>query len=260
MIQPEPEDLPKDNPKLEIAVLRDKVGKHVYHKIGNGKKTSVWYDKWHEICPLDQFLTNRDIYDERFTQSDSVADLIEDGRWKWFNNNNDNFEILKNIHVPNLNDEVEDVVRWKTKEEKLVKYSTGHLWRDLNSSTQKVPWKALMWFSQCMEFFLQKIQYDLLDVWSSIVPAMIDLGFKNSIDNITRRLILRASVYMIWKERNTRLFQKKKHTEEVVIKQIKESIKTSLMSLIVKDLVAVRKVKAVWNVKMVRKGKSVASL
>ncbi|GKF09623.1 hypothetical protein Tco_0043847 [Tanacetum coccineum] len=80
------------------------------------------------------FLTNRDIYDERFTQSDSVADLIEDGRWKWFNNNNDNFEILKNIHVPNLNDEVEDVARWKTKEEKLVKYSTGHVWRD-NSST-----------------------------------------------------------------------------------------------------------------------------
>nr|GEV17128.1 reverse transcriptase zinc-binding domain-containing protein [Tanacetum cinerariifolium] len=58
--------------------FRDKVGKHVYHKIGNGKKTSVWYDRWHETCPLDQFLTNRDIYNERFTQSDFVADLIED--------------------------------------------------------------------------------------------------------------------------------------------------------------------------------------
>ncbi|GJT57465.1 hypothetical protein Tco_0992519 [Tanacetum coccineum] len=80
-----------------------------------------------------------------------------------------------------------------------------------------------------------------------------DFSKKNSIENIVRRLILEASVYMIWKERNTRLFQGKKQTEEVVIKQIEDSIKTSLMSLIVKDSVAVRKVKAVWFVKMVRK-------
>nr|GEY00966.1 zinc finger, CCHC-type [Tanacetum cinerariifolium] len=67
---------------------------------------------------------------------------------------------------------------------------------------------------------------------------MIDLGFNNSIDNIVRRLMLGASVYMIWKERNTRLFQGKKQTEEVVIKQNEVSIKSSLMSLIVKDSVA----------------------
>ncbi|GJY43181.1 reverse transcriptase zinc-binding domain-containing protein [Tanacetum coccineum] len=245
-----------------------------------------------------------------------VADLIEDGRWKWFNCKNEDFENPKNILVPNLNAEVEDVVRWKTKEGNIVKYSTRQVWRDLNNSTQKVPWKALMWFSQCCPkhsfvmwidvqrrlttqdrlakwkpndtftcslcekcpdshdhlffsfdfskkvwtYFLQKIHYILPDIWASIMPAMIDLGFKNSIENIVRRLILGASVYMIWKERNTRLFQGKQQTKEVVIKHIEDNIKTSLMSQIVKDSVAVRKVEAIWNVKMIRKVTTVASV
>nr|GEV85876.1 hypothetical protein [Tanacetum cinerariifolium] len=154
--------------------FRGKVGKHVYHKIGNGKKTSV--------CNYDSF--------------------------------------EKNILVPNLNDEVEDVVRWKT-EGKLVKYSIGQVWRDLNSSTQKVTWKALMWTDLLSGN--QMIHLNALYVRDALI---LMITYSSSVISL-KRLILGASVYMIWKERNTRLFQEKKQTEEVDIKQIEESIKTS---------------------------------
>ncbi|GKD27234.1 hypothetical protein Tco_1233448 [Tanacetum coccineum] len=110
-----------------LLKLRDKIVQHVYYKIGNGKKTSVWYDTWHELCPLDQFITNRDIYDERFNKNDSVADLIIDVRWKWTNRSIDNFDMLKHIPVPILHDEIEDVVMWMTSERKLVNFSTAQV-------------------------------------------------------------------------------------------------------------------------------------
>ncbi|GJS75177.1 ribonuclease H-like domain-containing protein [Tanacetum coccineum] len=216
---------------------------------------------------------------------------------------NDSFDVLKQIPIPPLQEDVEDVVMWMTNENKLVNFYTGQVWRDFNNSIHKVPWKQLMWFSQscpkhsfvmwivvqgrlatqdrlskwnpngkficslcekCADShdhlffscdFSKKVCYHLIqktnsvlpDMWSSIVSSMIGFGFKNSIDNITRRLMIGACVYMIWKERNARLFQNKKQTMEIVIQQIEESIRTSLLSLTVKEYVAVRKMVATLN-------------
>ncbi|PWA63876.1 reverse transcriptase zinc-binding domain-containing protein [Artemisia annua] len=46
-------------------------------KIGNGKETSVWYDKWCEIGPLSQMLIRRDLYDARFDANSTVADMAD---------------------------------------------------------------------------------------------------------------------------------------------------------------------------------------
>nr|GFA04832.1 hypothetical protein [Tanacetum cinerariifolium] len=72
-------------------------------------------------------------------------------RVKWLHEERDNvnFDALKQILVPLLQDNVEDVVKRKTNEEKLVNFSTGQVWKDISNSNQKVPWKPLMWFSQC---------------------------------------------------------------------------------------------------------------
>ncbi|GJV13790.1 ribonuclease H-like domain-containing protein [Tanacetum coccineum] len=44
--------------------------------VGNGRRISVWYDKWNEFGPLCQTITRRDMYDARFDNKATVADMI----------------------------------------------------------------------------------------------------------------------------------------------------------------------------------------
>nr|GEY60155.1 RNA-directed DNA polymerase, eukaryota, reverse transcriptase zinc-binding domain protein [Tanacetum cinerariifolium] len=62
-----------------IIGLRDKVRKHIIHKIGNGRSTSIWHDNWNDMGQLSQIISYRDIYDARLQNSNTVADLIEEG-------------------------------------------------------------------------------------------------------------------------------------------------------------------------------------
>ncbi|GJS41185.1 reverse transcriptase zinc-binding domain-containing protein [Tanacetum coccineum] len=118
-------------------------------------------------------------------------------------------------------------------------------------------------FFQCQfsnkvwDSILKKMDCKLLNKWSDVIPAMISLGFKNSIGNIARRLMLGATTYMIWQEKNMRTFQAKKRAEEVLTKLIIEQFKISLMSLTLKDTNAVRKMEEKWNVKMTRSNRDV---
>nr|GEZ09847.1 RNA-directed DNA polymerase, eukaryota, reverse transcriptase zinc-binding domain protein [Tanacetum cinerariifolium] len=73
-----------------LLKIRDKIGHHLFHKIGNGKGVSAWHDRWHDLCPLDQYITNRDLYEESFSQNDNVVDLVDNGVWKWSNKENGN--------------------------------------------------------------------------------------------------------------------------------------------------------------------------
>ncbi|PWA81627.1 RNA-binding (RRM/RBD/RNP motifs) family protein [Artemisia annua] len=59
--------------------LRDKIKLHVLYKIGNGRNISVWHDKWCAQDPLDVFISKRMIYEARFQDNSTVADMINEG-------------------------------------------------------------------------------------------------------------------------------------------------------------------------------------
>ncbi|GJZ06511.1 RNA-directed DNA polymerase, eukaryota, reverse transcriptase zinc-binding domain protein [Tanacetum coccineum] len=61
----------------KLMELRDRIKPHIFHNIGNGKSTYVWYDKWHQLGPLSNIITRREIYDARFKDNDCVFDMIE---------------------------------------------------------------------------------------------------------------------------------------------------------------------------------------
>ncbi|GKA86082.1 hypothetical protein Tco_0807793 [Tanacetum coccineum] len=83
-----------------LLSLREKAKKHIEYKIGNGEWIFVWHDKWCGIGPLSQFVTNRDIYDARFNNKASFADMIDNDKWKWHNEWKDVFPELISIPVP----------------------------------------------------------------------------------------------------------------------------------------------------------------
>nr|GEU47326.1 reverse transcriptase domain, reverse transcriptase zinc-binding domain protein [Tanacetum cinerariifolium] len=74
-------------------------------------------------------------------------------------------------------------------------------------------------------------QYRLEDQVNSIVRN----NMENSFGQVVDKLILAASVYYIWKERNWRIFKDKKRTVEYLIKQIKNSVKEKFLTMKVKN-------------------------
>ncbi|GJY89862.1 hypothetical protein Tco_0505058 [Tanacetum coccineum] len=67
----------------KILQMREVLKDFVMHKLGNGKSTSAWFDKWHPNGPFSAFISKRNINDAGFNLTMSVNEVIEDGRWLW---------------------------------------------------------------------------------------------------------------------------------------------------------------------------------
>ncbi|GJV99694.1 putative RNA-directed DNA polymerase [Tanacetum coccineum] len=52
-------------------------------EINNGKSTSVWFDRWADVCPLKEMFSNRDIARPGFSLDNLVNNLIFDDVWRW---------------------------------------------------------------------------------------------------------------------------------------------------------------------------------
>ncbi|GKE73265.1 hypothetical protein Tco_1535306 [Tanacetum coccineum] len=80
-----------------ILSLRDKVRKHIWWKLGNGKTVYAWHDKWCSVGPLSDFISTREIYDARLSNNCAVADIVQDGSWVWPNEWLDKFPRLRQV-------------------------------------------------------------------------------------------------------------------------------------------------------------------
>ncbi|PWA70198.1 RNA-directed DNA polymerase, eukaryota, Reverse transcriptase zinc-binding domain protein [Artemisia annua] len=114
-----------------ILNLKDKVRNHICFKIGNGKTTLAWYDKWCLEGPLCNTLTARKIYDARFNASNTVADIIKNGEWCWPAEWLLKYPQLSNIQVPELNEDVCDEAMWVNRAGLKTKYKTKTVWNDI---------------------------------------------------------------------------------------------------------------------------------
>ncbi|GJU04045.1 RNA-directed DNA polymerase, eukaryota, reverse transcriptase zinc-binding domain protein [Tanacetum coccineum] len=275
-----------------LLIIRDQVKDNIFYKVGNGTTTSLWYDNWSNIGPLFQYLTHRDLYDERLSENLTVKDMIVNGRWNWPEEWYVKFPAITGLEVPIIDEDSEDSIVWKARLGDVVKFSMRQVNFDLSNQYPNVLWWKLIWYSQCIPkhsfilwlamlnklttqdrlkkwgnqdvnrcclclndsedlkhlFFkcsyakkvwgmvlsmtdIDNIKYE----WEEIIHLLINAGNGNNINSVCRRLMLGASVYNIWNERNRRIFQDKKLNEEDIVKRITEVVKCKLSRLIVKD-------------------------
>nr|GFA68738.1 RNA-directed DNA polymerase, eukaryota, reverse transcriptase zinc-binding domain protein [Tanacetum cinerariifolium] len=83
-------------------------------RIGNGLDTSLWFDNWHAICPLSEFISKRKIYYSGLSLDCKVANVIDNGVWKWPRDLSMEFDGLNAIEPPCLIEGKKDKVFWKT--------------------------------------------------------------------------------------------------------------------------------------------------
>nr|GEV36329.1 reverse transcriptase zinc-binding domain-containing protein [Tanacetum cinerariifolium] len=84
--------------------------------------------------------------------------------------------------------------------------------------------------------------------WAQIISSMVNMPAKKTIWSVVQRLVLEASVYFIWQERNFRLFRNGERSEDVLFKFIFEFVGYRLMGLKLKTTPDVIKASEVWNI------------
>ncbi|GKC95579.1 reverse transcriptase zinc-binding domain-containing protein, partial [Tanacetum coccineum] len=211
----------------------------------------------------------------------TIKKLIGQRKLEWPKGWIDDLPILKTIQRPILNEHVRDKVVWKRENGKLCKFSVKQAYDDLLEVIEDVECtqdKIKKWGSydvmrcplckndtdshthllfEC-EFskaiwakVIRKIGVDWKETnWSNNVEAFAIRWNGNSINSIIIRISLAASVYMIWQERNNRIFRDEMRNPDEIYKILEDIIRIRLLSLKVKNSVAVKKAQEIWNVKM----------
>nr|GEX43738.1 hypothetical protein [Tanacetum cinerariifolium] len=293
----------------KILRYRSILRSHIVHGIGNGLDTSLLFDNWHAICPLSEFISKRKIYYSGLSLDCKVANVIDNGVWKWPRGLSMEFDGLNAIEPPCLTEGKKDKVLWKTGLGRLSNFSVNNVWNDLRVCSDTVPWVKIVWCSQCIPMhafmvwlaihgrlrtqdlmvkwekygdmrcvfcknvldshdhlffeceFSKKvwdclkcmvIMDDAPDCWSEIKEFMMNRPINKSIWSILQRLLLGASIYFIWHERNGRMFQDKARSVETLICLIKETVRLRIMSLSLNDSKQVSEAASFWNFHMDR--------
>ncbi|GJV68385.1 sodium/hydrogen exchanger 6 [Tanacetum coccineum] len=235
--------------------------------INNGKSTSAWFDRWADLCPLKDMFSNRDIARSSFSLDDSLNNLISNGVWRWPLDWISRFLIMAQLQVPLLIDDIDIVILWRGTDGVLGPFLVACAWDTIRTRADiqklKTQDRLRQWdvgpsidlnLLRCPLCDLVPDSHDHLffecafssQVWSkvrvlcgidSIPPRLIDVStfinpiskFKKAV-NILSRLVLAATSYYIWLERNGRLFKKKTSSPDQIIDVIISMVQLKLVT------------------------------
>ena len=79
-----------------------------------------------------------------------VADMIDQGVWKWPSNWEYDVPDINNIVVLVLNSERKDMVMWKTSDNVLTKFSVNNVWIELRLNKERVISNRTVWHNHCI--------------------------------------------------------------------------------------------------------------
>ncbi|GKA08214.1 hypothetical protein Tco_0687545 [Tanacetum coccineum] len=195
---------------LKLLQIHDIVQPWFWKKIGNRLTTLVWYDIWCAQSLLIRFLSARDITREGFQLQNCLADMISNGGWIWLQSWLLKAPNLGLIPVPNL--------------DPFVPYRKVWLYVRRLADMELVP--------------------PILD---DIILHLQPMSHKRTTRSIIGRLILAASSYLIWLERNNHLFKMIKRSPEEIRDVIMVTVRLKLISFRFKKTVMVNQLLSHWK-------------
>ncbi|GKB63767.1 RNA-directed DNA polymerase, eukaryota, reverse transcriptase zinc-binding domain protein [Tanacetum coccineum] len=235
------------------------ISKHIWNIInkkdsiiGNGLDMSLWFDNWHAICPLSEFISKSNIYYSGLSLDCKVANVIENGMWKWPRGLSMKFDGLNAIEPPCLTEGKKDKVFWKTVSGRLKIFFVNTVWNDLRVCSKTVPWAKLVLFSQCIPthaFMVWLVIHgrlktqDLMGIWekNDDMRCVFCKKFPDSHDHLFFECEFSK------KERNVRIFQDKSRSVEALTCLIKDTVRLRIMSVSLNDSTQVFEAASLWN-------------
>ncbi|GJW80981.1 hypothetical protein Tco_0144956, partial [Tanacetum coccineum] len=248
----------------KILQLHPLVREFIWYKIGNSQNISIWYDRWCPLSPLANFVSTRDMYRAGLNMSSTVNDVINVApnshdklEWRTHSGAVKKFAVStvwQAIRTRDVKVAWADVV-WFTyciprhvfnlwlimkrilkMQDTLMSWdlastlvsftcslcesqpdSHDHLFFDCSYSKQV--WKHMTDLAG-----LSQKHYNIYDVVSSILP----IAKRRTSNTVIIKLVIAASAYFLWQERNERLFKNNKRLVVQVIECITSSIRLKL--------------------------------
>nr|XP_043633197.1 uncharacterized protein LOC122604367 [Erigeron canadensis] len=220
-----------------------------------------------------------------FSRTSVVADIIQNAEWKWPTSWLDLFPVL--INIPNVQlSSLQDVYYWKDFKGKEVDFSSGMVWESVRSRKDEVQWYKAVWFSQMIPrhsflmwlIFRRKLKtqdkimrwsaggnmnYNLVcdslvtrhlaflqnvqPKWDDITRWLVQRGNSNSAWTVIGKLLIAATSYFIWQERNSKLFSNKSRQVDQIRDLIASTVQLKLVTLRFKNIVMVNRFIEAWN-------------
>ncbi|GJX15534.1 reverse transcriptase domain, reverse transcriptase zinc-binding domain protein [Tanacetum coccineum] len=202
----------------KLLQIRSTIRPFIWHKINNGKSTSVWFDRWTDVCPLKDLLSNRDIVRSGFSLENSFSHCIPRHAihmWLVIQQKLKTQDRLRQWDVgPSI-----DLNLLKCPLCDLVPDSHDHLFFECSFSSQ-------VWSKVRVLCGMDAIPPHLSDVVAFIVP----LSKGKTVVSIISRIVVAATSYYIWLERNGRLFKKKTSTPGQIVDVIFSTMRLKLVT------------------------------
>ncbi|GKE61037.1 hypothetical protein Tco_1511404 [Tanacetum coccineum] len=166
----------------KILKVRGRIKDHIIHRIGDGRNTSLWFDNWHAICPLSDFISKRKIHNTGLTLNAKVSEVIVNGSWIWPDCLTSEFDGLFAIDPPIITCDKLDKVLWKTNYGMHMDFSVSTVYDDLRRGNLVVPWANLVRIWDKLKILVRLIGAP--SKWSDIQDYMLRRPLNKSEDVI----------------------------------------------------------------------------
>nr|GEX92439.1 hypothetical protein [Tanacetum cinerariifolium] len=163
----------------------------VWHRIGNSAQVSVWFDRWCPTCPISDIVTTRDIHRDGFDMSSMVKDF------------------LRCVGMAEL-------------------FMYGYvfflsLWSGIVFVLEAMRLTGV-WKHMKIYVGLPRVS----DSLNAIIDHIIPMSKKKTARSVIATLVVAASTYFIWQEKNNRLFKNHKSINWLTILPDESSFGTVL--------------------------------
>nr|GEV51275.1 hypothetical protein [Tanacetum cinerariifolium] len=148
-----------------------------------------------------------------------------------------------------VGEDARDSLVWRNIHVNVKKFLVSQVWDDIRHRDSKVNWYNMVWFPSCIprhaiNFWLiirKKLKtQDLVPMWDvsdslGMVCSLCE-SVPDSHDNlffecpVVAKLVVAATTYYVWQERNWRLFKKGKRSPDQIVECIKSSVRLKLLS------------------------------
>ncbi|GKD05798.1 hypothetical protein Tco_1180772, partial [Tanacetum coccineum] len=209
---------------LQLLNLRDKIRRFVNVKIGDGKDCSFWFDKWHSNGPLNKLINHRIILDVGLSLN---AKIDKKGRERNFKVS----EVWKAIRTDSPK------VIWSENE------SHSHLF--FSCAYSKRLWERLKPMA---------MMDNMSNIWPSVISSIVNKPANNTIWSVIQRLVFGVAIYLLWLERNSRIYNQVDRTVDGIFEQVVSNVRLKLMGLVLKNSPDVLRAAEIWDLPIDKSG------
>ncbi|XP_022024504.1 uncharacterized protein LOC110924825 [Helianthus annuus] len=217
----------------KLLAIRSLIRPYLWSSIGNGSQTNIWSDMWCDQCPLRSFISPRRISNAGFNLQSTVAEMVShNGNWRWPIAWYDLYPVLINVQVPILHDR-QDRLIWKDLDGNSRQFSSWEVWNNIRYDRDS---RDHLFFECSFDLEVWnniKVLTNMESVngtWAEVMSWMNQNSNMQMPENIISRLVVSAASYLVWQERNNRLFTRNKRTVMVIARETIWTVRLRLLT------------------------------